>query len=81
METKYEVRGLSCASCLVELMDGVRRVPGVDAVAVDLVRDGTSSLTVHSCVPLAVGTILEVVRNAGFWLWADERPDEMEVSG
>lgn len=80
METKYEVRGLSCASCLVKLIDGVRSVPGVDAVAVNLERKGTSSLTVHSRAPLAAGTVPEVVRNAGFWLGADEWPDEREVS-
>lgn len=81
MESKYEVRGLSCATCLVELMDSVRWVPGVETVEVDLVRDGTSSLTVHTRVPLAVETVPEVLRKAGFWLWADERLDEMEMSG
>ncbi len=80
MGTTYEVRGLSCASCLVELMDSVRSVSGVDGVAVDLVRDGTSSLTVHSRVPLAAGTVPGVIRNAGFWLGADERLHVREVS-
>ncbi len=81
MKTKYEVRGLGCASCLVKLVEAVRGVPGVDAVAVDMVRDGTSSLTVHTRVPLAVETVPEVLRDAGFWLWADERLDQMEASG
>lgn len=79
MENKYEVQGLSCASCLVELLDSVRSVSGVEAVAVDLVRDGTSSLTVRTRVPLAVETVPEVVRNAGFWLRADEWLDDVEV--
>lgn len=81
MQTRYGVRGLSCASCLVELMDSVRWVPGVEAVAVDLVRDGKSSLTVHTRVPLAAETVPEAVRGAGFWLWADVRLDDVEVSG
>ncbi len=80
METMYMVRGLGCSRCLVALMEGVSGVPGVDAVAVDLVRDCTSSLTVRTRVPLAAETVPGVVRNAGFWLWADERLDEMEVS-
>ncbi len=80
METKYEVRGLSCASCLVELIDGVRSVSGVDAVAVDLVRNGTSSLTVSSRAPLAAGTVPGVIRNSGFRLGADERLGDVEVS-
>lgn len=81
MEIKYAVRGLSCGSCLVELMEGVRSVAGVEMVTVDMVRDGTSSLTVHARVPLAVGTVPAVVRSSGFWLWADERLDDVEVSG
>ncbi len=80
MKTMYMVGGLSCARCLVALMDGVRGVPGVDSVAVDLVRDGTSSLIVHTRVPLAVETVPDVVRKMGFWLWPDERLDEMEAS-
>ena len=80
METTYMVGGLSCARCLVDLMDGVRGVPGVDSVAVDLVRDGTSSLIVRSRVPLAAETVPDVVRKMGFWLWVDARLDEMEVA-
>lgn len=44
----YAVRGLTCGWCVAELMEQVQVLPGVQAVAVDLVVDGESPLTVRS---------------------------------
>lgn len=42
----YGVRGLTCWRCMVSVIEGVRALPGVDGVQVDLVPFGESRVSV-----------------------------------
>lgn len=46
MTQTYGVRGLTCWRCLVRVIEGVRVLPGVNVVQVDLVPFGESRVSV-----------------------------------
>lgn len=62
----YTVAGLTCAECIVKVMDHVRWLPGVDGVAVDLVRGGQSVVTIRSGPGGSVDAVEVAVGEAGF---------------
>ncbi len=68
MTRTYGVRGLTCWRCLVRVIEGVRALPGVNGVQVDLVPFGESRMSV---VPGGVVTrdqIRDSLGQAGFEL-------------
>jgi copper chaperone CopZ len=50
--SRYAVEGLTCPACLAVILERVRLMPGVTAVAMDLARGGASPMVVASTTPL-----------------------------
>lgn len=74
--TSYAVLGLRCGACLAEVMEEVRSLPGVRAVAVDLVKGGASPVWVTASVPPAVAALRAAVESAGFTLSSAVTPEQ-----
>jgi len=73
--TRYAVTGLTCGYCIAEVMEHVRARVGVTGVAVDLVKDGPSPITVTSGPEVVIGQVREALGEAGFDLtgeWTGE---------
>ena len=66
--TAYEVLGLRCGACLAGVMEEVRSLPGVRAVAVDLVKGGASPVWVSATIPPGTAAVRAAVESAGFTL-------------
>lgn len=64
----YAVQGLTCASCLAEVLESIRSLIGVTAVSMDLVPGGRSPLIVTSEATLSVEAMRVAVQSAGFLL-------------
>lgn len=64
----YPVIGMTCGHCVHAVTEEVRRLPGVDDVAVDLVPGGTSTITVTSSAPLDDDSVRGAVDEAGYEL-------------
>jgi len=62
----FVVEGLACGSCLAEVLEELRALDGVTGVAVDLVKDGLSPVTLTSITVLGAGEVRAAVRRAGF---------------
>ena len=62
-EVGFDVRGMTCASCVARVERAMKRVPGVEAATVNLATERASAL-VREGVPVSV--ILEAVRDAGY---------------
>ena len=69
--TSYAVEGLTCGSCLAEVLEHVHTVVGVSGAAVDLVVGGASLVVVTSGRPVSAEHIRAAVERAGFVLMAD----------
>lgn len=59
----YAVQGMTCEHCVRAVSQEVARIPGVDAVQVDL---ATGSLTVTSEAPVDDDAISAAVDEAGY---------------
>jgi copper chaperone len=66
--TTYGVTGMTCAHCVSAVQAEVGALPGVSAVAVDLVAGETSTVRVTSAAPLADSDIAAAVDEAGYEL-------------
>ncbi len=66
--TRYDVKGLTCGDCLAQVLEHVHDVAGVTQVTVDLVRDGSSWVTVTSRSYVGLGQVRDAVGEAGFAL-------------
>lgn len=64
--TRYAVEGLTCGDCIAEVLEHVHDVAGVTWVRVDLVRDGSSPVTVTSRTGVGIGKVRDAVGEAGF---------------
>jgi copper chaperone CopZ len=64
----YGVRGLTCARCLVAAIEGLRALPGVDQVGVDLVPFGESRITVGPASSASKAAVQATLARAGFLL-------------
>ena len=62
----YVVEGLTCGSCLAQVLENVRSLEGVTDVTMDLVRGGQSPLVVTSTAKLALEAVRASVESAGF---------------
>jgi copper chaperone len=63
--TSYKVAGLSCEHCVNAVTSELRSLDGVDGVAVELVPEGLSLVTVTSAQPLAEAAVAAALDEAG----------------
>lgn len=64
----YAVTGMTCGHCVGAVTGEISKLPGVRDVAVDLVPDGASTVTVTSEAPLDEPAVREAVDEAGYEL-------------
>jgi copper chaperone len=74
--TTYAVTGMTCEHCVRAVSEELGRLDGVTAVAVDLVPDGESTVTVTSAVPLAEQAVSAALDEAGDYRLAGDRSSE-----
>lgn len=67
----FAVSGMTCGHCVSAVREEVARLAGVRDVAVELVPEGTSSVTVTAEGPLAAEDVREAVDEAGYELVED----------
>jgi copper chaperone len=75
--TTFVVEGLTCGSCLADVLEELRVLDGVTYVAVDLVKDGLSPVTLTSITALGAVEVRAAVNRAGFLVAG---PDQWELS-
>ncbi len=63
--TAYKVTGMTCEHCVNAVSAELGDLDGVSGVAVDLVPDGTSLVTVTSAAPLAGDAVRAALDEAG----------------
>jgi copper chaperone len=63
--TAYKVTGMTCEHCVNAVSAELGELDGVTGVAVDLVPDGTSLVTVTSAAPLAGDEVRAALDEAG----------------
>ncbi|WP_116115801.1 heavy-metal-associated domain-containing protein [Austwickia chelonae] len=68
--TTLKVNGLTCGNCVKHLTEELQEIPGVTAVDIDLVTEGTSTAVVTSDAPLTGDAIAHAVDEAGYDLVA-----------
>jgi copper chaperone len=68
--TTYKVTGMTCEHCVNAVTSELTSLDGVSAVAVDLVPDGVSQVTVTSGNPLPGTAVTEALDEAGGYLLA-----------
>lgn len=66
--TTYAVAGMTCGHCVAAVTEELTKLPGVQAVTVDLVAGGTSAVHVASDAPLEERVVREAVDEAGYEL-------------
>ena len=64
----YPVLGMTCGHCATSVTEELQELDGVQAVTVDLVAGGTSTVTVTSDQPLADADVQAAVGEAGYQL-------------
>jgi copper chaperone CopZ len=64
----YSVTGMTCGHCVGAVTKELSGLPGVTEVAIDLVPDGLSTVTVASEEPLAEDSVRAAVDEAGYEL-------------
>lgn len=64
----YPVTGMTCEHCVRAVSTELARLPGVAAVAVELVSGGESSVTVTSAAPLSATAVSAALDEAGGYL-------------
>ena len=66
--TTYTVTGMTCGHCVGAVTKELSGLPGVTEVAIDLVPEGLSTVTVSSEEPLAEDAVRAAVDEAGYEL-------------
>jgi copper chaperone CopZ len=62
----YTVAGMTCGHCVSAVTGELAALPGVQAVEVDLIKGGASTVTVVSDTPLEADRVREAVDEAGY---------------
>ncbi|KHL10633.1 copper chaperone CopZ [Mumia flava] len=65
METTYPVSGMTCEHCVAAVTTELGELPGVTRVVVDLVPEGTSTVSVFSNAPVDDGAVAQALDEAG----------------
>lgn len=66
--TTYPVTGMTCDHCVRAVTTEMLSIPGVEAVDVALVSEGTSTVTVVSTEPLERSAVDAAIDEAGYTL-------------
>jgi copper chaperone CopZ len=66
MTTTLPVNGMTCGHCVQAVTQELTRLAGVQDVAVELVPDGTSRVTVTSATPLDDAAVRAAIDEAGY---------------
>ncbi|WP_407342937.1 heavy-metal-associated domain-containing protein [Pengzhenrongella phosphoraccumulans] len=66
--TDYIVTGMTCAHCVAAVTGELTALDGVQAVSIELVADGESTVTVRSTGPLPETAVRMAVDEAGYVL-------------
>jgi copper ion binding protein len=69
--TTLHVSGMTCDHCVRAVTEEIAAIDGVDAVDVDLVAGGASSVVVHSTRPVSAAEFAAAVDEAGYELADD----------
>ena len=64
----YRVTGMTCGHCVSAVTEEISALPGVTGVDVDLVKGGTSTVTVTSDAELDESAVAGAVDEAGYAL-------------
>jgi copper chaperone len=64
--TRYAVTGMTCSHCVSAVEGELTKLPGVQAVEIDLVAGGASTVTVRSAAPLDEAQVRDAVDEAGY---------------
>ena len=64
----YSVTGMTCGPCVAAVTQELSGLPGVTEVAIELVPEGLSMVTVSSAGPLAEDAVRAAVDEAGYEL-------------
>ncbi|MFD5864921.1 heavy-metal-associated domain-containing protein [Agromyces sp. NPDC127015] len=62
----YAVAGMTCGNCVRHVSAELAAIEGVEAVEVELVAGGVSTVTVRSSSPLADAAVAAAVEEAGY---------------
>lgn len=65
---RYQVNGMTCEHCVKAVTSELTSLDGVQDVSVDLVPEGTSTVTVRSEALLAESAVAGAVDEAGYTL-------------
>ncbi|TFD07110.1 MULTISPECIES: heavy-metal-associated domain-containing protein [unclassified Cryobacterium] len=68
--TAYSVDGMTCGHCVASVTEEITALAGAENVTVDLVKGGTSQVTVTSAAPLDRALVAAAVEEAGYQLVA-----------
>ena len=68
--TVYGVDGMTCGHCVASVTEEIRLVAGAENVTVELVKGGTSQVTVTSTSELDQTLVAAAVEEAGYQLVA-----------
>jgi copper chaperone len=66
VEANFGVAGMTCGNCVAHVTQELSAIVGVDAVEVDLVNGGVSSVTIRSSAPISDAAITAAVEEAGY---------------
>lgn len=61
----FQVTGMTCGHCASAVTDEITQLPGVSAVAVNLVAGGTSTVRVTGTEPLDDASVARALQEAG----------------
>lgn len=64
--TTIKATGLTCNHCAMSVTEEVSEVEGVDAVTVDVVKNGESTITIEHTEPISDTAVNAAVAEAGF---------------
>jgi copper chaperone CopZ len=64
--TTVLVSGMTCEHCVKAVTEELTSLDGVESVAVDLVTDGASAVTIISRTPLEAEAVRQAVDEAGY---------------
>ncbi|TFD66435.1 heavy-metal-associated domain-containing protein [Cryobacterium ruanii] len=68
--TTYGVDGMTCGHCVASVTEEIGLIAGAESVTVELVKGGTSQVTVTSDVPLDHALVAAATEEAGYQLVA-----------
>lgn len=62
MKKTYKLENLECASCAAKMEDGIRKLPGIEAVNVNFLTSKLTVVTDEAALPILETQIKAIVR-------------------